>query len=153
MNRNAWLIPWPDAAVRSASIARRWPTRESQTVGAVTVVIVALPAPATARPGPHGGGDPGGRATRVEDEVVGGVGRGHGEERSPDPAVELRRLPLDPVALVERGRTRARGRGRARRSGRGAGRGWPSGRRARPRRRRGDVRRPGRPASSRRSGR
>ena len=53
MNRNAWLMPWPDAAVRSASIARRWPTRESQTVGAVTVVIVAPPDRAGARPGSH----------------------------------------------------------------------------------------------------
>ena len=153
VNSQAWLIPCPPAAARSASTTRCWPTRSSQTVtrrpgGVGLRRAAARPArgPAAAISSTVGAG--------VEHEVVVGVGGGQVEERLPHPLVELQRLAPRSGRGPRTGPARARG-SRSSTTVR-------CGRRSRVAqratcldlaRRRGRGRRPGRPASSRRSGR
>ena len=70
----------------------------------------------------HGHGDLVDRCAGVEHEVVVGIGLGQPQELRAHPAVELDRLPLDAVALLEPGRAPRRARGRAAPSGADAGR-------------------------------
>ena len=63
VNSQAWLMPWPPAAVWSAGITWRWPTRPSQTVPVVgeergsRTAVIASPARAGAQALADRGGD------------------------------------------------------------------------------------------------
>ena len=150
VNSHAWLIPWPDAADRSASTTRCCPTRSSQTGHDPPCRRLAQQRP---QPLVDGGRDLLDRQPGVEHEVVVGVGRREVEERLARALVELERLGLDPVAALEPAQPLAR----VDVEDDGQVRPQPVGRPSRHRldlgRRRARGRRPGRPAACRRSGR
>ena len=101
VNSQAWVMPWPPAAVRE---------RRDRGVLADQVVpdgarlahgCIGGLAEQRLDPLADRGGDLVDRQPRVEHEVVVGVGGGQVEERRAHPLVELQRLALDPVALRE----------------------------------------------------
>ena len=117
VNSQAWVMPRPSTAVRSASTTRCWPTRPSQTLPAGRTSVTVIGAARVEQrldPLADRGGDLVDREPGVEHDVVVGVGRGEVEERLPRPLVEVGALGLDPVARLRTGPVPARARRRAR---------------------------------------